>query len=203
MSGPILGVVLAGGGARRMEGAEKALLRLAGRSLLERVVAAVAPQVDALLLNVNSDPARYAEFGLPMAADSCPGGLGPLAGILTGMEWARREDAKCEWLVSVPVDTPFVPDDLVQRLFGARKSENADIAAVASGGRIHPVVGLWPVAEADALRHALLEEGVRKMDRWTARYRVAVASYEADPEDPFLNINTPADLAAAEALLTN
>ena len=201
MTAPVVGVVLAGGSARRMSGAEKASLDLDGQSLLERVVSRIAPQVSALLLNANGDPSRFDDIGLPVEADSCADGLGPLAGLLTGMDWARRMYPACEWLLSVPVDTPFLPVDLAKRLSDAREMESAEVALAVSGERLHPVVGLWPVAHADELRHALESENLRKVDRWTGRFRVAEVAYDCIPVDPFFNINTPSDLEAAEAFL--
>ena len=121
MTAMVAGVVLAGGRARRMGGAEKAFLTLGGKSLLQRVIGQVAPQVKALLVNANGDPARFDDFGLPVVADSCEGGLGPLAGVLSGMEWARNEHPECDWLLRVPVDTPFQPGALLRRLAALRE----------------------------------------------------------------------------------
>ena len=136
-----------------------------------------------------------------MVGDSPPDFAGPLAGILAGLEWAAREAPDCPLLLSAPTDAPFLPRDLVGRLWGARKADEADIAMAASGGRTHPVVGLWPVALAPALRHALVGERLRKVDIWTARYRVAVVDFPTEPVDPFFNANRPEDLAEAERLV--
>lgn len=195
------GVLLAGGLSRRMGGEDKAFCVLEGESLLARVIARIRPQVRALVLNANGDPARFACFGLPVAADVVEGFAGPLAGVLTGLEWAARNAPGCAWVASVATDAPFLPDDLVARLLAAAEREGADMACAASGGRSHPVFGLWPVHLAPDLRRAMVEEGVRKVDAWTARYRLAVAEYSDRPFDPFFNINAPEDLAEAERLL--
>ena len=197
---PLIGLLLAGGRATRMGGGDKCLRLLSGRPLLEHVIQRLRPQVRRLLLNANGDPARFSGYGLPVVADSPPDFAGPLAGILAGLEWARREAPDCPLLLSAPTDAPFLPQDLAARLLAARASEGAEIAMAASGGRTHPVVGLWPVALAAELRRVLVEEGLRKVDLWTARHRVAIADFPIGAVDPFFNANRPEDLAEAERL---
>ncbi len=196
----VAGMLLAGGRSRRMGGGDKALLTLGGETVLARVIARAKPQVDALALNANGDPARFAEYGLEVVADVVAGFAGPLAGVLTGLEWAAEFAPDCPWVASFATDAPFLPADLVARLMAAVEDEGADMACAASAGRAHPVFGLWPVRLADDLRRALTDEGIRKVDVRTARYRLAVAEFAHDPVDPFFNINRPADLAKAEAL---
>jgi molybdopterin-guanine dinucleotide biosynthesis protein A len=197
----MIGLLLAGGRATRMGGGDKGLRLLAGRPILDHVIERLRPQLSRLLLNANGDPARFAAYGLPVVGDSPPDFAGPLAGVLAGLEWAAREAPDCPLLLSAPTDAPFLPRDLVRRLWAGRESEGADIAMAASGGRTHPVVGLWPAALAPALRHALVEEGLRKVDIWTARYRVAVVDFPIEAVDPFFNANRPEDLAEAERLV--
>jgi molybdopterin-guanine dinucleotide biosynthesis protein A len=197
--GGIVGVVLAGGRARRMGGGDKGLLELAGRPLLAHVVGRAQPQVGRLVLNANGDPARFAAFALPVVADAVPGFAGPLAGVLAGMAWARRHVPGGRWLASFAADTPFFPPDMVARLVAAIDREGATIATVASAGRRHPVFALWPRALEDDLRRAVEIEAVRKIEAWTQRYPVAVVPFDEDGGDPFFNINEPADLAAAAA----
>ncbi|TWA94908.1 molybdenum cofactor guanylyltransferase [Azospirillum brasilense] len=197
----IAGVLLAGGLSRRMGGGDKSLRTLGGRSILERIIATVRPQVGPLVLNANGDPARFAAFGLPVAADVVEGFAGPLAGVLTGMEWARANAPQCRWLASFATDAPFIPGDLVARLVAAVEREGADLACARSDGQEHPVFGLWRVDLADDLRRAMVEEDMRKVDAWTARYRLAVADFATDPVDPFFNTNRPDDLAEAERLM--
>jgi molybdenum cofactor guanylyltransferase len=199
----IIGVLLAGGLARRMGGGDKPLRLIAGRPLLDRVIERVRPQVAALVLNANGDPARFAAFGLPVVADSIPDYAGPLAGILAGLDWTAENRPDCAMIVSVPTDAPFLPTDLVVRMMQAMATEDADLACAASGGQAHPVIGLWPVRLRDALRHAVVDEGLRKVDVWTARYRLATAAFPSEPIDPFFNANRPEDLDRAAALLAD
>lgn len=194
------GVILAGGLARRMGGGHKALKQVGGQPVLRRLIDRLWPQVGALVLNVNEDAAAFAEFGLPVIADDLPGHPGPLAGVLAALEWAAANCRDTGWVVSVPGDAPFVPSDLVARLHETREAEGADLACAASGGRTHPVVGLWPVAIRGALRQALVDEGVRKIDRFTASYARVVVEWPVEPRDPFFNVNTPEDLTEAERL---
>jgi molybdenum cofactor guanylyltransferase len=196
----VVGLLLAGGQSRRMGGGDKALRPLVGITLLERVIARLRPQVDALVLNGNGDPARFAKFALPVVADSVPDFAGPLAGVLAGLDWAAdRPD--CPYVVSVATDAPFLPADLVARLVAGLDDAGADLACAASGGRSHPVFGLWPVRLREDLRRAVVEEGLRKVDLWTARHKLATVPFADRPVDPFFNANRPEDFAAAEALL--
>jgi molybdopterin-guanine dinucleotide biosynthesis protein A len=197
----VYGVLLAGGLGRRMGGGDKFLRQVHGRPLLAHVIERALPQVAGLLINANGDPSRFCAYSLPVATDVVDGFAGPLAGVLTGLEWVRAHAPGCAWVASFATDTPFFPDDLVLRLLQSVRAENADIGCAASGGRTHPVFGLWPVALAAALRRALTAEGVRKIDAWTARYRVAIARFPSEPYDPFFNVNEAADLQKAEALL--
>jgi molybdopterin-guanine dinucleotide biosynthesis protein A len=197
----VAGVVLAGGLSRRMGGGDKGLRLLGGRPLLAHVVERARPQVAALALNANGDPARFADFGLPVVADSVEGFVGPLAGILAGLDWAAEAAPACRWVASFAGDAPFLPLDMVARMLSAVTGAGADLAAVASGGRSHPVIGLWPVALRGALRAAIVDEAVRKVDVWTARYTLVTVDYAAEPFDPFFNANRPDDLAEAERIL--
>jgi molybdopterin-guanine dinucleotide biosynthesis protein A len=197
----IVGLLLAGGLARRMGGGDKCLRLLAGRPLLAHIVERVAPQCRHLVLNANGDPARFAEFQLAVAPDSVSGFAGPLAGVLAGMDWAAVHAPACPLVLSVPTDAPFLPRDLAWRLHAARSTKGADLALATSDGQHHPVVGLWPVALREDLRRALVEEDIRKVDVWTARYRLAVVDFAVARIDPFFNANRPEDLAQAEALI--
>ena len=196
----IPGVLLAGGLARRMGGGDKPMRQILGRTILERVVARLAPQCDGLILNANGDPARFALFGLPVISDSVADFPGPLAGILAGLDWAAKNRPEMSHMLSAAADCPFLPRDLVARLGEALIKENAELAVAASDGQSHPVIGLWSVALRDELRHALVEEDVRKIDRCTARYRLATVTWPVTPLDPFFNANTVEDIAEAERL---
>jgi len=197
---PTLGLLLAGGLARRMGGGDKPLRTIAGRTLLAHVVERLAPQCDGLLLNANGDPARFADVGLPVVADGVSDFAGPLAGILAGLDWLAANRPGAEWLVSVAADTPFIPRDLVARLHEARTAAGQPLACAASGGWTHPVIGLWQVSLREDLRHALTVEGERKIDRWTARHGVVSVDWPIEPVDPFFNANRPDDLDEAERL---
>jgi len=174
---------------------------LGGISLLDRVVERLRPQIEAMVLNANGDPARFARFALPVVADSVPGFAGPLAGVIAGLDWAAVERPDCPYVVSVATDAPFLPGDLVARLAEGLEGAGADLACAASGGRTHPVFGLWPVRLRDELRQAVVEEGIRKVDLWTARYKLITVPFADQPVDPFFNANRPADFDAAAALL--
>ena len=197
----IAGVLLAGGLSRRMGGGDKCLRPLAGRSILARIIERVRPQVDGLLLNANGDAARFAAYGLPVRSDVVADFPGPLAGVLTGMAWARECMPQASWLASFASDAPFLPRDLVARLGAARAANAAEIACARSGGQSHPVFALWPLALMDDLRRALVEEGIRKVDVWTKHYKLVEVEFACEPVDPFFNTNRPEDLAAAELLL--
>jgi molybdenum cofactor guanylyltransferase len=197
----VVGLLLAGGQSRRMGGGDKALHTLGGSTLLDRVIERLRPQVDALVLNANGDPARFAGFALPVVPDGIPGFAGPLAGILAGLDWAALQRPDCPYIVSVATDAPFLPTDLVARLAEGLVADRADLACAASGGRAHPVFGLWPVQLREDLRRAVVDETVRKVDLWTGRYRLVTVSFPDAPVDPFFNANRPEDLEAAAALL--
>ncbi len=202
-SAAIPGLLLAGGRSRRMgvsAGGDKCLMTLGGRAVLEYVIERAAPQVGRLVLNANGDAGRFAPFGLPVIADSVGEGLGPLAGVLAGLDWAAGQMPDAGFVASFATDTPFFPKDLVHGLC-LEIERGAELACARSGGRLQPVFALWPVALRHELRLALVEEGVRKVDRWTARYRLSVVDYAVEPFDPFFNLNELPDLAVAEGLI--
>ena len=195
-----LGLVLAGGLARRMGGGDKPMRTIGGRTILERAIARLKPQCDGLILNANGDPARFAAFGLPIIADTVADFPGPLAGILAALDWAAANRPEVKWMLSAAADCPFLPHDLVVRLHRGLVEQNAELAVAASDGQSHPVIGLWSVSLRDELRQALVVEDVRKIDRWTARYRLATMTWPVRPLDPFFNANTVEDIAEAERL---
>ena len=204
-----VGVILAGGQATRMGGGDKGLLRLAGSTLLRHVIDRLEPQVANLALNANGNPARFAEFGLPVLPDSIDGFVGPLAGVLAGLDWAAELGA--DTIVTAAADTPFFPLDLVPRLLLATEGMEHPLALATTphtgetlksgGGRVnrHPTFGIWPVALRDDLR-AALNVGLRKVVLWTDKHGGRMAPFPVDRFDPFFNVNTPEDLARAMAL---
>jgi molybdopterin-guanine dinucleotide biosynthesis protein A len=197
---PTLGLVLAGGLARRMGGGDKPLTRIGGATILSRVLERLKPQCTRVVLNANGDPARFADTGLPVISDDVPSFAGPLAGVLAGLDWAAAHAPDIAYVASVPGDCPFLPRDVVARLHQAREAAGQPLACARSGEWRHPVVGVWPVALRDDLRHALTKEDLRKIELWTARHGIALADWPAAPVDPFFNVNTPEDAAAAERL---
>ena len=197
----VIGLLLAGGQSRRMGGGDKSLRVLDGASLLERVIERLRPQVDELVLNANGDPDRFAEFALPVVADSVPDFAGPLAGVLAGLDWAAAHRPDSTFIASVATDAPFLPADFVARLTAARKAAEADLACACSGGRAHPVFGLWPLRLREDLRRAIVDDGIRKVDEWTARHRLVTVPFADRPIDPFFNANRLEDLEAAAKLL--
>jgi molybdenum cofactor guanylyltransferase len=196
---PTLGVILAGGLARRMGGADKAFIRIGDKTILERVTTCLAPQCRLLVINANGDLARFAGAGIPVIADTVPDYAGPLAGILTALDWAATNAPRIEWIVSAPCDCPFLPHDLVEKLHEARVAANTPLAC-ASSARTHPVIAIWPVALRGELRRAVRDESLRKVESFLARHGVALASWPAAPVDPFFNVNTPADIAEGTRL---
>lgn len=194
MTGPTI-AILAGGRASRLGGGDKSLRALAGGTVLGHILARLKAEAPRIVLNANGDPARFAGFDLPVLPDTIDDRPGPLAGVLAAMEWAGVGD-----LVTVPGDAPFIPRDLVARLVAARDAAGADIAVAVSAGRLHPIVALWPVRLGAALRQAIVEEGVRKVEHWINRYPSVRVEFSDHPVDPFFNINSPEDLAEAERL---
>jgi molybdopterin-guanine dinucleotide biosynthesis protein A len=196
----IAGVILAGGQATRMGGGDKGLRIVGGQTLMAHVLDRLRPQVGALVLNANGDPARFDALGLPVVADSLPDWPGPLAGVLAGMDWAATQGADA--VVSVAADTPFFPRDLVARLQAAAGPSGLALAGTREGGKLyrHPTFGLWPVSLRDDLRAALVG-GLRKVVIWTDAHGAGTAEFATDPFDPFFNINTPDDIAEAERLV--
>lgn len=195
------GVILAGGQARRMGGGDKGLRMLGGQTLLARVEARLAPQVDRLALNANGDVARFAGMGLPVIADSIEGFAGPLAGVLAGMDWAASHGA--DTIVTAAADTPFFPCDLAPQLLLASEGMVHPLVLAATpdakrGTARHPIFGLWPVALREDLRVAL-SGGLRKVVLWTQEHGGREALFPQ--EDAFFNVNTPDDLVRAEAML--
>ncbi len=197
----IVGCVLAGGLSRRMGGLEKAFIPLGGEPLIQHVTQRLDRQVGATILNANGDANRFRSIFQTIVPDPVDGAVGPLAGVLAGLEWTRDNAPHASWVLTVACDSPFFPRDLAGRLGAAIEENNADMACAASGGRTHPVCGLWPVRLAGDLRHALVEEEVRKVDRWTERYNVVEVEFDNKPFDPFFNANTPDDIVNAQKIL--
>ena len=190
---------LAGGKARRMGGKDKPFLSIGGQTILHRQLVATAPH-KVRVINANGDLSRFNSYGLPVIPDILPDWQGPLAGILSCLDWLADAHTECDLLLSCAADAPFIPSDLAARLLQVRTDENATLAQASSSGRRHPVFGLWPVSIRQDLRTALIDDGLRKIDDFTDRFSLAVADF-ADYPDPFSNVNRPIDIVAAEAYL--
>ena len=201
----ITGIILAGGLSRRMGGGDKGLLDIAGKPMLAHVIERLTPQVGAIAINANGDPARFASFGLPVVPDTIDGFVGPLAGVLAGLLWARTHTPDARWIASASADAPFVPPDLVARLRAAVETRGNAIAIAQSGGELQPVIGLWPLALAEDL-DAALRGGLRKVLHWTDKHGTVPVPFDhldvgGTPVDPFFNANTPEELAEARRLM--
>jgi molybdopterin-guanine dinucleotide biosynthesis protein A len=188
-------VILAGGKSSRMGRGDKCLLPLGGKAILSRIIETLTPQAADILINANGDAAGFARYGLAVEPDSIPGSQGPLAGLLTGMQWSRKRHPKAAYLLSVPSDTPLLPADLVTRLAGALR--RADIAVAESEEGLHPTIGLWPVDLAAKLEFDLMETPIRSIQAWMRQFKVATAVF-ADLS--LTNLNTPAELDHCEKL---
>lgn len=197
----IAGVIISGGRSRRWGGGDKFMAELAGKTLLRHVTDRVRDQVRVLILNTNSATERYQDLNLPVVPDVVPVDRGPLAGVLTGLDWTRENLPGIPWVLTVPSDAPFLPTDLAGRLLAGCQDGAADMACAASGGRTHPVIGLWPVALCDQLRKSLMIDDVRKIDAWTSGFRVARVDWPVEPVDPFFNVNTRDDLTKAAEII--
>ncbi|MEM7069207.1 MAG: molybdenum cofactor guanylyltransferase MobA [Pseudomonadota bacterium] len=197
----LLGVVLAGGLSRRMEGPEKSLLELGGIKLITHVTNRLNKQVNSVVINANGDPKRFDFLKLPIVPDTVEGFAGPLAGVLAGMRWAA-DNTDASHVITAAADTPFFPHDYVSNMFSQARSTNSLIALAASNDRRHPVFGLWPVSLADALEAFLVEEKNRKVMLFVERYTNCLVEFPGDDPDPFFNINTPDDKQKAEQILS-
>ena len=200
-------ILLAGGQARRMGGGDKNLIVLAGKPVLQHVLDRVDFNGRPLMLNANGNPSRYTKFGLPVYADVIDGYAGPLAGIVTGLEWVADKHPECTHLISLATDAPFLPSDLIARLEAAVDATGnaghdkaVDIAQAMSFTRRHPVFAIWPVSITGALRYALMNDGLRKIDDFTQRYQCVTVEFSGHP-DPFLNLNRPGDFDMAKQFL--
>ncbi len=207
MTPHLCGVILAGGKATRMNQQPKGLLQLNNRLLLDHVIDKAKPQVNQLLLNSNEALPAYQQTGLPLLADTLSGHLGPLAGILTAMEWSQKHQPACQWLASFAVDTPFFPNNLVEQLLHIaetdEKSEEVDIVCPTYLGRRQPTFCLWRISQADALRRALTEQKLYRVGGWLKQRQTRELAFHPVANhlpEPFFNINTPEELTLAQGL---
>ena len=200
-----VGILLAGGASTRMGGGVKCLLPLAGRPVLAHVIERLRPQIAQLVINANDDHAKFAQFGLPVISDVIGGRQGPLAGVHAGIVWARANLPEARFVITAAADTPFFPDDLVQRFRAALGNSEPRLMVASSEENVHPVFGLWPVSLAAALERSL-ERGERKVSAWVKEHGAEEVYFPPSEiggcaVDPFFNLNRPEDFAEAEALL--
>lgn len=203
---PLVGLILAGGLGSRMGGEDKPLVTLAGKSMLSRVIERLRPQVGDIVLNANGDPARFADFGLPVVPDAIEGFAGPLAGLHAGMRWAQQNRPEARFIVSAASDTPFFPSTLAARLSACGADAEDTIALAASPAGTHPVFGRWPIALADDLEAFLTTEENHKILAFVDNYIRLNVPFDdielpdGETVDPFFNVNTPEDVVKAEEI---
>ncbi len=198
---PVVGVILAGGLARRMGGGDKCLLPLSGKTLLQRTIERAQPQVDELLLNANGNSLRFARTRLPVIADVFAENPGPLAGIHAGLQWLKSNNPNAEWLASFASDTPFFPKDIVAKLLAAAKEHQVQLVVASSNQQIQPIFGLWHASLLGKIEQQLASGKIPRLMDWVSQQSHASVDFAATPYDPFLNINTPQDLYAAESII--
>ena len=199
--GQVVGVILAGGLARRMGGGDKSMLKLGGRRILDYVIESAQNQLQTVIINANGDPQRFAEFNLPVQADIVPDFAGPLAGVVSAMAWVRQNKPSITHIITLAADTPFFPADYVTRMLELMQLKGQRLARASYQGRTQPVFGLWPVDLFDDLYKALVEDDIRKVDRFTAPYGVADVAFDELTHNPFFNVNKPEDIAIGEQQL--
>lgn len=197
----VVGIILAGGLAKRMGGGDKCLLPLAGKTLLQRTVERAQPQVGSLLLNANGNSLRFARTRLPVIADLFPGNLGPLAGIHAGLAWMQSTNPDAEWLASFASDTPFFPSDLVAKLLDAVTKQHGLLAVATSKNRAHPIFALWHASLMDKIERQLETGDIPRLQDWIKQHKLVEVEFPVERYDPFFNINVPQDLYAAEPLV--
>lgn len=200
----ITGALLAGGRSMRM-GRDKCLIELAGKPMIAHVIARLRPQVHRIVIVANGDPIRFSGTCLPVVSDTVEGHAGPLAGLHAALEWAVSETPNAKYVATVPVDTPFFPEDVIARLLAALKEKKSASAIAACAGTYHPVIGLWEVALIGEVEDAL-RAGVRAMTRFAEMMKSAVVDFPvaeagARSIDPFFNVNTPEDLETARSIV--
>lgn len=195
---PVVGLILAGGLAKRMGGGDKCLLPLAGRTLLQRTIERAQPQVEELLLNANGNSLRFARSRLPVIPDEFANNPGPLSGVHAGLKWMSHDNPDAEWLVSIASDTPFFPRDLVEKLLAAALAHKAQLAIAKSNSGLQPIFTLWHVSILKNIEAQLASNQIPKLQDWVCAQKHVIVEFPQAGYDPFLNINTPQDLYLAE-----
>jgi molybdopterin-guanine dinucleotide biosynthesis protein A len=209
-AGALVGVVLAGGEGRRMgPGVPKPLRRLGGKPMVAHVVERLGPQVMDLVVVANDPAPEFRALGVPVIPDAPDvrrmarkegRRLGPLAGILAGMEWSLKHHPHAGWIITAPADAPLLPLDLTVRLCGHMHVPEPDVLMVRHARRREHTLGVWSVTLAVDLRRAVVKEGLRRVEDFARRYRFAELAWPGSGAS-FLNVNTPEDLKHAEVLV--
>ena len=197
---PFSAVILAGGAAKRLGGGDKPLRMIGGKPILDWIIERIKPQIHALALSANGNPARFAAYSRDILPDFEPH-LGPMAGIVSAMEWAKKTNPIASHVLILSGDSPFIPSDLVRRLAELPSIAPDSMIAASSAGRTHPTIGFWPIAASDRIKQAIIEGKGRRVSDWLEVFPHQSVEWETQPFDPFFNINTQEDLAAAELVL--
>lgn len=185
----VLGVILANTPGSRINYTDRCPKKLMGKPIVSHIIEHTSPQVTQLILNANGDPTRFENIDIPIVPDAINDHPEVLSGILTGMEWAQDHMPDCQWVASFGINSPLIPDNLVERLFAAIQTDQSDMAYVSCNGRSHPEFGLWPVELATDLRYALEEDGIKRIEKWCSLYNPSICSYLSDTVDCFSNTN--------------
>ena len=191
-------VLLAGGKSSRMNNVDKTLLEINNKTLLSIIINKLNFDKNNIVLNTNRDPKIFKEYKLNITKDSLENFQGPLAGILSGLEWFDSQDKNFEWMVSMPIDTPFFPNNLIEKLYKSVSKNNKLIGVAKSNGRNHPVFSIWHISIKKALIDAL-NNNIRKIDLFTKTYQPIEVEFTSSI-DQFFNINTPEDLEIAKKI---
>ena len=195
----VASVILAGGLSRRMNNKNKALIKLKNKPLISYVLSIITKQSDYIVINSNRNSEEFEKFGFDVVKDSISNFPGPLAGVLSGMDWLNEKHPECKWIFTCPTDAPFLPNDIIKKLYDICSKKNKLISVAQSNGRVHPVFALWHMSLREKLRNSI-NSGVRKVDKFTFDYSPSVVNFE-DNKDPFFNINSPEDLIHAETFV--
>lgn len=196
-----VGVILAGGQSRRMGGGDKCLLYLHEKTLVQHTLDRAKPQVNTLLLNCNGEEARFNFVGLPIVKDIFEGWRGPLAGIHASLNWMAENHPSSKWLASFAADTPFFPEDLVARLLEHAEKNGCEVVVATHKNEMQPLFALWNISLLHKLEGHLQNNGNPKMQAWIKSQEYICVEFEKVYQDPFFNINTPADYDAAEYMI--
>ncbi len=191
--------ILTGGLSSRMGGGIKSLEKFNNKTIFERILERISPQTNHIIVNSNDNDNKFNEYNLPVIEDKLKGHLGPLAGIHTSLDWIKCNTPKIEWLVSVPSDTPFLPKDLLNKLFFKALEDNKKIVLAKSNNKVHPVIGLWKSDLLEDLEENL-KNGTRKILLWAQNHPFDTFNFDQKIFDPFFNINFREDLIQAKEI---